>query len=303
MQNNSNNNCNFVRDDIAYAGFWVRLAAYFLDNVIVFLMLLIVRLALAGFLSVVRGTALGGNILFHYTLKDIVLYLGQVLYFILCTRYTGTTIGKRAMNLRVVNADGSPELDMLTVVYRETVGRFLCSLPICIGYLMTGLDKEKRGIHDMLCDTRVVYAKKVKIYPMYYPPVQPTPRNVPPMGAGMPGQPGPMAPLGNVPPMGTGMSAQPGPMAPPGNVPPMGTGMSAQPGPRPPVGVGIPSQPGSTGGSSVYPVQQDGPYRMVSPKEQNLRPVEVPSFEGIQNTDEDEKSYSGIEEKEDSNRS
>lgn len=302
MQNNSNN-CNFVRDDIAYAGFWVRLAAYFLDNVIVFLMLLIVRLALAGFLSVVRGTALGGNILFHYTLKDIVLYLGQVLYFILCTRYTGTTIGKRAMNLRVVNADGSPELDMLTVVYRETVGRFLCSLPMCIGYLMTGLDKEKRGIHDMLCDTRVVYAKKVKIYPIYYPPVQPAPGNVPPMGTGMPGQPGPMAPPGNVPPMGTGMSAQPGPMAPPGGVPPMGTGMSAQPGPRPPVGVGIPSQPGSTGGSSVYPVQQDGPYRMVSPKEQNLRPVEVPSFEGIQNTDEDEKSYSGIEEKEDSNRS
>lgn len=265
MQNNYNNR-NLICNDVAYAGFWVRLAAYFLDSVVVFLMLLIVRLALSGIMSVVRGTVLGGNILFHYTLKDIVLYLGQVMYFILCTRYTGTTIGKKAMNLRVVNADGSPELDMMTVVYRETVGRFLCSLPMYIGYFMTGLDKEKRGIHDMLCDTRVVYAKKVRAYPMYHPPVQPAPGSVPPMGTGMPGQPGAR--------------------------------------PMPPMGDRNPMQPGNTGGSSAYPVYKDGTYRMVPPKEQNLYPAEKPAFEEkTQNLDKEEKSYSGIEEKEDSNRS
>ncbi|MCI9439683.1 MAG: RDD family protein [Ruminococcus sp.] len=306
MQNNYNNR-NFVCGDIAYAGFWVRLAAYFLDSVIVFVMLLIVRLMMSGIMSAVRGTVLGGNILFHYTLKDIVLYLGQVLYFILCTRYTGTTIGKKAMNLRVVNADGSTELDFLTVVYRETVGRFLCSLPMCIGYLMAGLDKEKRGIHDMLCDTRVVYAKKVKPYPMYHPPVPPMgagmssqtgPRPMPPMGTGMPGQPGARP----MPPMGTGMPGQPGARP----MPPMGAGMPGQPGfrPIPPAGTDIPARPVRTGESSVYPGQQDGPYRMVPPKEQNLRPVEAPAFEEkTQNSDKEEKSYSGIEEKEDFNRS
>lgn len=320
MQNNYNNR-NFVCNDVVYAGFWVRLAAYFLDNVIVFLMLLIVRLALSGILSVVRGTVLGGNILFHYTLKDIVLYLGQVLYFILCTRYTGTTIGKKAMNLRVVNADGSLELDMLTVVYRETVGRFLCSLPMCIGYLMTGLDKEKRGIHDMLCDTRVVYAKKVKAYPMYYPPIPPapgpvnSPGGVPPIGTGMPGQPGygPIPPMGGkmsgqpgygqVPPMGAGMpGGQPGQ----GPVQPMRTGMPIQPGPgpMPPAGTGILNQPGAAGAPSAYPVRKEGPYRMVQPREQNLYSSEETSLEKKQgNLDKEEKQYSGIEEKEDSNRS
>ena len=49
---------------------------------------------------------------------------------------------------------------MLNVVYRETVGRFLCSLPVNIGYIVAGIDSEKRGFHDMLCDTRVVYQKK-----------------------------------------------------------------------------------------------------------------------------------------------
>lgn len=157
-----------------YAGFWVRLMAYLIDSVIVFFILLVVRFVMSGVMSVLYGTILGGNILFNYSLKDIVLYLGQVLYFILCTRYTGTTPGKRAMNLRVISVDESGELDLLTVAYRETVGRFLCGISVCIGYLIIGLDTQKRGFHDMLCDTRVVYGKKVKIYPVYpYAPAQP----------------------------------------------------------------------------------------------------------------------------------
>lgn len=173
MRNNYDSPQNNV--DVTYAGFWVRLAAYLIDSVIVFFLLLVVRLAMSGVNSVLYGTALGGNILFSYTLKDIVLYLGEALYFILCTRYTGTTPGKRAMNLRVICVDESGELDLLTVVYRETVGRFLCGISICIGYLIIGLDSEKRGFHDMLCDTRVVYGKKVKVYPVYPAP----PRNGP----------------------------------------------------------------------------------------------------------------------------
>ena len=167
------NNCS--REDITYAGFWVRLAAYVIDSVIVFAGLLIVRLLMSGVMALLDGTALDGNILFHYTLKDIVLYIFQVLYFILLTYCTGTTLGKRLMNLRVVPADGSEKLTLLNVVYRETVGRFLCGISIGIGYLVAGIDRQKRGIHDMLCDTRVIYAKKVKVYPVYQQPVQPMP--------------------------------------------------------------------------------------------------------------------------------
>ena len=80
--------------------------------------LLVVRLFLAGVLSVLSGTWLGGNILFHYTLKDILLYVFQVLYFILCTWLTGTTLGKRAMNLRVISVCPGEPLGLLDVVYR-----------------------------------------------------------------------------------------------------------------------------------------------------------------------------------------
>lgn len=134
----------------------MRLIAYIIDSVVVFVALLIVRLLMAGVSLMLEGTFLGGEILFQYTLKDIVLYLAKAAYFVMFTYFTGTTLGKRTMNLCVISAD-SGKLQLFDVVYRETVGRFLSAFVINIGYLMVGVDKEKRGLHDILCDTRVVY--------------------------------------------------------------------------------------------------------------------------------------------------
>lgn len=177
MQSSYNNQ----QTEYEYAGFWVRWAAYMIDSVIVFCALLVVRLFFAGISAIIEGTFLERGILFQYTLKDIVLYLFQVMYFILCTYMTGTTLGKRALNLRVIRADGEERPELMDVIYRETIGRFLCSLSVWIGYLLVGFDKEKRGLHDMLCDTRVIYAKKVKVYPVYQNVnVQPVPVMVTP---------------------------------------------------------------------------------------------------------------------------
>ena len=49
-----------------------------------------------------------------------------------------------------------------------------------IGYIIAGVDKEKRGLHDMLCDTRVVYVKRIKGYSVNIPPAPPIPP-VPPV--------------------------------------------------------------------------------------------------------------------------
>lgn len=145
----------------------MRLAAYIIDSIIVAVGLLVVRLAWIGIGALISGTILDGNILFHYSLKDIVLYIFKVMYFILLTWCTGTTIGKHLMNLRVVPADRNEKLSFVDVLYRETIGRFLCGISVWVGYIIVGIDKEKRGFHDMLCDTRVVYEKKVKVYPEY----------------------------------------------------------------------------------------------------------------------------------------
>ena len=135
-----------------------------IDSVVVFAGLLIVRLIFAGISLAGGGAITGTDILFHYSLKDIVLYALKVLYFMAFTYLTGTTLGKKAMNLRVVSKNPEEKLTLFNVVYRETVGRFLCSLPVNIGYIVAGIDSEKRGFHDLLCDTRVVYQKKIKAW-------------------------------------------------------------------------------------------------------------------------------------------
>lgn len=181
MQNSCDKN-----EKITYAGFWVRLWAYAIDSVLAFLLVSIARLFMLGVTAVLEGTPLGGNVLFQYTLKDIILYGFHVLYFILFTYYTGTTPGKKLLNLRVIRAEGGKP-SFIDVVFRETVGRFLCGVILNVGYIMAGLDQEKRGLHDILCDTRVVYAKKVTIIPAYAyrdPGAPYVPRQVTPPPAG-----------------------------------------------------------------------------------------------------------------------
>lgn len=168
--------------DVVFAGFWVRLAAFLIDKLILGAVLLLVRLVMMIVMMVLKNTPLSGQLLFSFSLKDIVIYLCGALYFVLCTYYTGATPGKRLMNLRVVSADGQETLSFINILYRETVGRFLSGLVASIGYLLIALDREKRGLHDILCDTRVIYATKLKVYPNYQEPLpaQPQPAGLTP---------------------------------------------------------------------------------------------------------------------------
>lgn len=207
---------------VVYAGFWVRFAAFLIDSLIVGAALLIVRLALFFGFSVfelIEVNPLDTKVLFSYTVKDIILYLAGAAYYIICTYCAGTTAGKWLFNLRVVPAGGSGQrkLRLIDVVYRETIGKFLSGLVMNIGYIIAGMDSEKRALHDMLCDTRVIYAKRVKVIP-----VRPGQYAYTPPGAGpqnMTPGPGNMAYTQNTPGPGNmpHMQNVPGP----GNVPHM----------------------------------------------------------------------------------
>ena len=113
------------------------------------------------FRTLIDMTPFSGNVLFTYTWKDIILYLAGAAYYVLCTWIAGATPGKRLFRLRVVSANGA-KLSFIDVLYRETVGKFLSGLVICLGFIIAGFDREKRALHDILCDTRVIYDEGVK---------------------------------------------------------------------------------------------------------------------------------------------
>lgn len=158
MQNNNDKN------QLAFAGFWPRFVAFCIDGIIVFGLQCILGWFTSDVTIGLEEMQYSGLLLASYVVEDFLMYIVMALYFTLFTYITGTTLGKRVMNLRVVNKDGSTQLNLLNIIYRETVGKFLCKMTVGIGYLIIGFDPDKRGLHDMLCDTQVIYAKTVKVY-------------------------------------------------------------------------------------------------------------------------------------------
>lgn len=143
-------------DNLVYAGFFVRLAAYITDLVVVSAALLVIRIPLW-----FSGIANPHNILlkdfiFEYSVADILIYILTVTYFVLLTYFTGSTLGKKLFNIKVISAE-QRGYTFFEILFRETVGRFLAKIIIYIGYIMAGADKQKRGLHDLLSDTLVVY--------------------------------------------------------------------------------------------------------------------------------------------------
>lgn len=141
-----------------YAGFFVRLAAFLLDMLLVNIMLLVVKVPVWCIQLLIGDSFLFAPILFSYTFFDVLYYLLTAGYFILATYFSGTTLGKYLMKIKVVSADGE-KLDFMSVLVRETVGRYLSVMLLYIGYMIAAWDRDKQGLHDRIADTYVVYGR------------------------------------------------------------------------------------------------------------------------------------------------
>ena len=148
MQNRPDNQVN--------AGFFVRLAAYLVDCLIVGAVLLAIRVPIWVSQLASPDNPIVRDFIFSYSIADIVIYGLTATYFIIFTYKTGSTIGKKMFHLRVISSEDR-DLTLCEVVFRETVGRFLSALIVNVGYIIIGFTKEKQGLHDMLSDTEVIY--------------------------------------------------------------------------------------------------------------------------------------------------
>jgi uncharacterized RDD family membrane protein YckC len=59
-----------------------------------------------------------------------------------------------ALGLKVVRPDGGP------ITAGRAAGRYfakmISGMILMIGYIIAGFDSQKRALHDMICDTRVI---------------------------------------------------------------------------------------------------------------------------------------------------
>lgn len=146
---------NSEQEKVQPAGFFIRLAAYLVDYLIAGGIIAMIKFPLWFVKLAVPDSVVFKNILFGYDIFDIVNFCLLSAYFIIMTYTCGRTVGKMLMKIKVVPVK-SKELTFGQVFFREVIGKYLSSL-LYIGYILVGIDNEKRGIHDMVADTRVVY--------------------------------------------------------------------------------------------------------------------------------------------------
>lgn len=152
------------RSDIAYAGFWRRVAAYQLDSFIIgiasyvvilpFTMVMGMSTQMTG-LEQADPTAAFSTLWPMIALMYLLVFALQAVYFAwMHSRPAQATLGKMAVGIKATNADGS-RIGFGKGILRW-LALFLSALPLGIGYLMAAFTERKRALHDMACDTVVV---------------------------------------------------------------------------------------------------------------------------------------------------
>ncbi len=86
---------------------------------------------------------------------DIIQPVLSVVYFVVLTVGFGQTIGKMALGIKVVDADGDTP-PMGAVLMRETVGKAVSAMVIMVGFIAILLDGKRQGWHDKIAGTFVV---------------------------------------------------------------------------------------------------------------------------------------------------
>lgn len=120
---------------VAYAGFWLRVAANIIDSLVLFVPSLIA----SALIPVLGGFALW--------------FLYESL---LIAKWDGQTIGRKVCGFRVISNDGRP--CGTGQACARTAAHLLSMLIFCIGYLMVAFDGRKRALHDHIAGTVCVYA-------------------------------------------------------------------------------------------------------------------------------------------------
>lgn len=145
----------------AYAGFWIRVLAMFIDNIILNIPIFLVAMVAGVFLGA-SGADMDNpdspaNMVFMLVVYGI-SFLLPAIYFAGFHHKKGATPGKMAVGIVVVNDDGS------RLSLGKAIGRYfawILSAMICyIGFIIAGFEAEKRSLHDMICSTRVIYKSK-----------------------------------------------------------------------------------------------------------------------------------------------
>jgi uncharacterized RDD family membrane protein YckC len=152
---------------VHFAGFWIRVAAYFIDAIVQSVIVFVISLVIGIIVGLAAGRPGGAQ-----SAAAIAQGLAIVVQFVIVFAYQAifvsgswqATPGKRLCGIYIIRVDGRK------IGVGLAVGRYLAiwvsALTLYIGFMMAGWTAQKKALHDMICNTRVIYGRAEDALPL-----------------------------------------------------------------------------------------------------------------------------------------
>ncbi len=159
-------------NEVRYAGFWIRFVASLADTLFLALPVGIViyflsdgnwfdfsqyqqnmQMAMSGNVNALDNqpqTSLKWELLFEMAVLIITMIFWK--------KWRGATPGKRLVHIKIVDSKTFKDIDNKQAITRS-IGYIVSTLTLLIGFIMVAFRKDKRGLHDLLASTVVIYDK------------------------------------------------------------------------------------------------------------------------------------------------
>ena len=170
-----------MNSKVRYAGFWVRLIASFFDLIILTLPISILIYFLndnsqaidsSNYQEMIMYAQSGNTValieeykkllvnLFSFSTWDMIsFFLFMFVAVVFWRKFDGATPGKKILKIKIVDNKTFDKITNTQAITRS-FGYIPATLFFGIGILMIGFRKDKRGLHDFLSGTAVIYDEK-----------------------------------------------------------------------------------------------------------------------------------------------
>lgn len=162
-----------MKSTVKYAGFWIRFLASFLDTLFLALPVAVViyflsdgnwfdfsqyqqnmQYAMSGNASKALSSQPQVSIKWELLFEVSVLVVTMLFW----RRWKGATPGKKFVHIKIVDANTFEDINNKQAITRS-FGYIVSTFTLLIGFIMVGFRKDKRGLHDLLASTAVIYEK------------------------------------------------------------------------------------------------------------------------------------------------
>ena len=156
-----------TKEEVEYAGFWLRFVAHLVDYFVLQIAISIIAMPfLFGMITAIisaakevedetQAIAIIGIILGYVGLLSTLSIIAGWLYYALMesSKQQGT-LGKMALGIKVTDIEGN------RISFGRATGRYfgkiISTMTIYIGYIMAGFTARKQALHDIMSDCLVV---------------------------------------------------------------------------------------------------------------------------------------------------